>query len=70
MLHRLGVLTLAAAPGRIFRRRHYAQGTATLRGEVNDNYGSAIPAAKVTATNNATGVEVTVPRRMPSAATH
>ena len=57
MLHRLSVLTvvllLVGASGVA-----YAQGTATLRGEVNDNYGSVIPAAKVTATNNATGVEV------------
>ena len=58
MLHRLGVLTvvllLVGVPG-----VSYAQGTATLRGEVSDNYGSVIPAAEVFVTNNATGVEVT-----------
>ena len=59
MHHKLGVLMamflllLVAISGVAF-----AQGTATLRGEVNDNYGSFIPAARVTATNNATGVEV------------
>ena len=37
----------------------YAQDTAVLRGEVNDAYGSSIPAAEVTATNNATGAETT-----------
>ena len=37
----------------------YAQQTVTLRGEVNDAYGSGIPAAEVTATNNATGAETT-----------
>ncbi len=37
----------------------YAQDTATLRGEVNDAYGSSIPAAEVTATSDATGMEVT-----------
>ena len=59
MLHRLGVLTvvllLVGVPGVA-----YAQGTATLRGEVSDNYGSVIPAAEVFVTNNATGAEVTV----------
>ena len=37
----------------------YAQDTAVLRGEVNDAYGSGIPAAEVTATSNATGTETT-----------
>ncbi len=59
MLHRLGVLTvvllLVGVPGVA-----HAQGTATLRGEVSDNYGSVIPAAEVFVTNNATGAEVTV----------
>ena len=36
-----------------------AQDTAVLRGEVNDAYGSGIPAAEVTATSNATGTETT-----------
>ena len=58
MLHRLGVLTvvllLVGASGVA-----YAQGTATLTGEVSDNYGSVIPAADVFVTNNATGAEVT-----------
>ena len=36
-----------------------AQGTATLSGEVTDNYGSVIPAADIIASNNATGAEVT-----------
>ena len=58
MLHRLAVLTvmllLVGVSGAA-----YAQGTATLSGEVNDNYGSVIPAADIIATNNATGSEVT-----------
>ena len=37
----------------------YAQQTATLRGEVTDDSGAVIPGAEITATNNATGVEVT-----------
>ena len=37
----------------------YAQQTASLRGAVNDAFGSGIPAAEITATNNATGAEVT-----------
>ena len=37
----------------------YAQQTATLSGEVTDDSGSVIPGAKVTASNNATGDEVT-----------
>ena len=37
----------------------YAQQTATLSGEVTDDTGSVIPGAKVTASNNATGAEVT-----------
>ena len=57
MLHRLGalavVLLLVGVSGVA-----YAQGTATLRGEVSDNYGSVIPAAEVIVTNNATAVEV------------
>ncbi len=58
MLHRLAVLTvmllLVGVSGVA-----YAQGTATLSGEVSDNYGSVIPAADIIATNNATGSEVT-----------
>ena len=57
MLHRLAVLTLVLLLVGVSGVA-YAQGTATLRGEVNDNYGSFISAARVTATNNATGVEV------------
>ena len=37
----------------------YAQQTATLHGEVTDDSGSVIPGAEITATNNATGAEVT-----------
>ena len=37
----------------------YAQQTATLRGEVTDDFGSVIAGAEITATNNATGAEVT-----------
>ena len=37
----------------------YPQQTATLSGEVTDDSGSVIPGAKVTASNNATGDEVT-----------
>ena len=37
----------------------YAQQTATLHGEVADDSGAVIPGAEITATNNATGVEVT-----------
>ena len=58
MLHRLGVLTVVLLLVGVSGVA-YAQGTATLRGEVSDNYGSVIPAADVIATNNATGVEVT-----------
>ena len=58
MLQRLGVLTVVLLLTGVSGVA-YAQGTATLRGEVSDNYGSVIPAADVIATNNATGVEVT-----------
>ena len=58
MLHRLGVLTVVLLLVGVSGVA-YAQGTATLRGEVSDNYGSVIPAAEVIVTNNATGVEVT-----------
>ena len=58
MLHRLGVLTIVLLLVGVSGVA-YAQGTATLRGEVSDNYGSAIPAAEVFVTNNATGAEVT-----------
>ena len=58
MPHRLAVpmvvLLLMAISGPV-----YAQDTAVLRGEVNDTYGSSIPAAEVTATNSATGAEAT-----------
>ena len=37
----------------------YAQQTATLRGEVTDDFGAVIPGAEITVTNNATGAEVT-----------
>ena len=37
----------------------YAQQTTTLRGEVTDDFGSVIPGAEITVTNNATGAEVT-----------
>ncbi len=59
MLHRLGVLTVVLLLVGVSGVA-YAQGTATLRGEVSDNYGSVIPAAEVFVTNNATGAEVTV----------
>ena len=55
MLHRLGVLTVVLLLVGVSGVA-YAQGTATLRGEVSDNYGSVIPAADVIVTNNATGV--------------
>ena len=58
MLHRIGVLTVVLLLVGVSGVA-YAQGTATLRGEVSDNYGSVIPAADVIVTNNATGVEVT-----------
>ena len=58
MLHRLGVLTVVLLLVGVSGVA-YAQGTATLKGEVSDNYGSVIPAAEVFVTNNATGVEVT-----------
>ena len=58
MLHRLGVLTVVLLLVGVSGVA-YAQGTATLKGEVSDNYGSVIPAAEVIVTNNATGVEVT-----------
>ena len=58
MLHRLGVLAIVLLLVGVSGVA-YAQGTATLRGEVSDNYGSAIPAAEVFVTNNATGAEVT-----------
>ena len=58
MLHRLRVLTVVLLLVGVSGVA-YAQGTATLRGEVSDNYGSVIPAAEVIVTNNATGVEVT-----------
>ena len=58
MFYRLAVLTvvllLIGSSGVA-----YAQGSATLRGEVKDNYGSVIPAADIIATNNATGAEAT-----------
>ena len=57
MLHRLGVLTVVLLLVGVSGVA-YAQGTATLRGEVSDNYGSVIPAAEVIVTNNATAVEV------------
>ncbi len=57
MLHRLGVLTVVLLLVGVSGVA-YAQGTATLKGEVSDNYGSVIPAAEVIVTNNATGVEV------------
>ena len=57
MLHRLGVLTVVLLLVGVSGVA-YAQGTATLRGEVSDNYGSFIPAAEVIVTNNATAVEV------------
>ena len=59
MLQRLGVLTVVLLLVGVSGVA-YAQGTATLRGEVSDNYGSVIPAAEVFVTNNATGAEVTV----------
>ena len=58
MLQRLGFLTVVLLLVGVSGVA-YAQGTATLRGEVSDNYGSVIPAAEVIVTNNATGVEVT-----------
>ena len=58
MLRRLGVLTVVLLLVGVSGVA-YAQGTATLKGEVSDNYGSVIPAAEVIVTNNATGVEVT-----------
>ena len=57
MLHRLRVLTVVLLLVGVSGVA-YAQGTATLKGEVSDNYGSVIPAAEVIVTNNATGVEV------------
>ena len=57
MLQRLGVLTVVLLLVGVSGVA-YAQGTATLRGEVSDNYGSVIPAAEVIVTNNATAVEV------------
>ena len=57
MMQRLGVLTVVLLLVGVSGVA-YAQGTATLRGEVSDNYGSVIPAAEVIVTNNATGVEV------------
>ena len=57
MLHRLGVLTVVLLLVGVSGVA-YAQGTATLKGEVSDNYGSVIPAAEVIVTNNATGAEV------------
>ena len=36
----------------------YAQQSATLSGEVTDDTGSVIPGARITASNNATGDEV------------
>ena len=57
MLRRLGVLTVVLLLVGVSGVA-YAQGTATLRGEVSDNYGSVIPAAEVIVTNNATAVEV------------
>ena len=59
MLQRIGVLTVVLLLVGVSGVA-YAQGTATLRGEVSDNYGSVIPAAEVFVTNNATGAEVTV----------
>ena len=59
MLQRLSVLTVVLLLVGVSGVA-YAQGTATLRGEVSDNYGSVIPAAEVFVTNNATGAEVTV----------
>ena len=57
MLRRLGVLTVVLLLVGVSGVA-YAQGTATLKGEVSDNYGSVIPAAEVIVTNNATGAEV------------
>ena len=57
MVSRLVVVT-ALLLGGIFGAA-YAQQTATLRGEVADDSGSVIPGAEITATNNATGAEVT-----------
>ncbi len=58
MLYRLVVSTVVLLLIAMYGTA-YAQQTATLRGEVNDAYGSAIPAAQVTATNHVTGVETT-----------
>ena len=57
MLNRFAVLSILLLLAVVVGTAH-AQETATLRGEVNDNYGSVIPAAEVIATNNATGAEV------------
>ena len=58
MLYRLVVSTVVLLLIAMYGTA-YAQQTATLRGEVNDAYGSAIPAAEVTATNHATGAATT-----------
>ena len=58
MFHRLAVLTVALLLIANFDTA-YAQETGTLRGEVSDAFGSAIPAAQVIATHDATGAEVT-----------
>ncbi len=58
MFHRLAVLTVALLLIANFGTA-YAQETGTLRGEVSDAFGSAIPAAEVIATHDATGAEVT-----------
>ena len=58
MGHRLAVLTVALLLMAVSGTAH-AQETAILRGEVKDAYGSGIPAAEITASNHATGAEVT-----------
>ena len=58
MLHRLAALTMLLLLAAVAGTAH-AQGNASLRGEVSDAFGSAIPAAEVTATNKVTGAEVT-----------
>ena len=58
MFHRVAVLTVALLLMAVSVTAH-AQETAILRGEVKDAYGSGIPAAEITATNNVTGAEAT-----------
>ncbi|MXZ34241.1 MAG: TonB-dependent receptor [Acidobacteria bacterium] len=58
MVHRLAGLTVALLLMAVTGTA-YAQESAILRGEVKDAYGSGIPAAEITASNHATGAEVT-----------